>query len=294
MKTFIENYLKILGILLPIQIILLAFINNIKTYINTSIIFQNSPKIRFVLKWIVDKDNSEVMNLIMGLILLVIVIIYRFRFFKKLTLKINNNIVNIKVGDLFTVVDSIKVIPANEYFDTEVDNGIIAPDTLHGIAIDKITMSKDQLDSAIEKSLSDLDVNFVSNDNRIRGKINKYPIGTTIDVGSNYVFTALSRFNENNRAFLSDKGEYLEFLTKLWRNLDDIKNNRNISIPFFGTGNLNLVNEEFTYQEMLYTILISLKVSKLKSSHDKKIDIILTKNLMNQINLYELKNRFNL
>jgi hypothetical protein len=52
----------------------------------------------------------------------------------KANLKINNSTMEVKIGDIFSESD-FKVIAFNEYFDTQVDNKIIAESTLNGMYI---------------------------------------------------------------------------------------------------------------------------------------------------------------
>ena len=62
---------------------------------------------------------------------------------------------NIKIGDIFKE-EGMKVIPVNEYFDTEVDNVIISQTTLHGMYIKEYLKYNniESLNSKIEESLS--------------------------------------------------------------------------------------------------------------------------------------------
>lgn len=66
--------------------------------------------------------------LVLAIFLLLTALIRFFIFLKMKTgvhLKVNNNSVEVKVGDLFSC-DGWKVIPFNEYYDTTVDNIVIS------------------------------------------------------------------------------------------------------------------------------------------------------------------------
>ena len=55
-----------------------------------------------------------------------------------ISLTINNSTVEVKFGDLFSEESDWKSIAFNEYYDTIVDDEIIAQSTLNGIFINRI------------------------------------------------------------------------------------------------------------------------------------------------------------
>lgn len=76
---------------------------------------------------------------------------YQHRSYKT---KINGKLVTIKVGDLFAE-SGWKVIPFNEFFDTQVDDVIIAHSSLNGIMIDEHIEGKiEELNTAIRGAVS--------------------------------------------------------------------------------------------------------------------------------------------
>ena len=95
------------------------------------------------------------------------------------SLNINNSIVDIKVGDIFEQ-DSLKVIPFNEYFDTNIKDGIISDKTLNGMYILKYISDISALDKYIEE-YDNIDDNLLDvNNGRKKGKKKKYSLGTII------------------------------------------------------------------------------------------------------------------
>lgn len=65
-------------------------------------------------------------------------------------LKINGTDVTIKYGDIFTQ-PGIKVIAFNEYLDTQVDDKVIATNSLNGIYINQHSAGVEAIDKAIDE-----------------------------------------------------------------------------------------------------------------------------------------------
>lgn len=201
-------------------------------------------------------------------------------------LDIDGSIVEIKEGNIFKEED-LKVINFNEYFDTKVDNKIIAENTLNGQFIKKYVENIEELDNLIDQKLEKLDYNT----NRKDGKKKRYALGEIVEY-KDFLITSLSKFDDQNRANLTLK-EYIGFLMNFWNSLDVIYTNRNVSITIFGSGITRF--KEITYisdQELLEIIIWSFKISKVKFKYPTKISIIIPKEKINKINLYKIKGEF--
>lgn len=201
-------------------------------------------------------------------------------------LDIDGSIVEIKEGDIFKE-EGLKVINFNEYFDTKVDNKIIAENTLNGQFIKKYVENVEELDNLIDQKLEKLDYNT----NRKDGKKKRYALGEIVEY-KDFLITSLSKFDDQNRANLTLK-EYIGFLMNFWNSLDVIYANRNVSITIFGSGITRF--KEITYisdQELLEIIIWSFKISKVKFKYPTKISIIIPKEKINKINLYKIKEEF--
>lgn len=72
---------------------------------------------------------------------------------KSVTLKIRKTKIIIKEGDLFKESGK-KIIAFNEYFDTQVDDIVIAKDSLNGLFINNYIKNVDDLDKHISDYLS--------------------------------------------------------------------------------------------------------------------------------------------
>lgn len=228
------------------------------------------------------------------LFILVFIIYHTIRYFyyrnlKKLTIKIKNSTFNIKSGDVFEQ-HQLKVINFNEYFDTIVDNKIIAKNSLNGQFILNKVRDIKKLDSVISESLKD-SIKEINNE-RLNGKKIKYELGSIVEY-NDYLLTALTKFDNDNRANLSLR-DYLMFLMNFWDNLDKIYANRSVCITLFGSSSITRFKDtnDVTDQDLIEIILWSFKVSKIKFKYPTTITLVLTDDLLNKINLYELKERY--
>ena len=213
--------------------------------------------------------------------------VYNRFILKKINAKIGKVSLVVKSGDLFKE-EGLKVIPVNEYFDTQVDNNIISETTLHGIFVKRYIENNDEklkkLNIEISKQLKNIECDEVKE--RKSGKKKRYPIATTILI-EDYILTALSKFNDKNEAYLS-MPEYLEFLNKFWNEIDRIHNGRTINIPVIGTG-LARINPTLSYEEYLEQIIFSLKTSSITAG-ETKINIIIPEKKLSECSLAKLKN----
>ncbi len=245
----------------------------------------------------VEGDNKAIMAIMISVFFITIfIIIYLFEFFfnkyfiKEIKAQIGKVYLTIKVSDLFEE-EGLKVIPVNEYFDTQVDDKIISSKTLHGMFIKKYVGNDDcrikKLNSEINKQLKDIEYENVPE--RRYGKRKKYPIGTSILI-DDFILTALSKFNEENKAYLS-MPEYLEFLNKFWNEVNRIHNGRIVNVPVMGTG-LARINPTLSYQEFLEQIIFSLRTSSIITG-ETKINIIISSGKKQECSLSNLKNILN-
>lgn len=201
---------------------------------------------------------------------------------------INNSIVEVKAGDIFKE-PGLKAIAFNEYFDTLVDEKIISSTTLNGKFIkQKITDIK-SLDELIAND-THLQESIISQYNtRKNGKINKYKLGTILLYCEEYLITAFSRFDDQNRAILT-MPEYLEFLVNFWNEVDRVYSGRSIVIPLLGSGitrfrGYDMVND----QELLEILIWSFKISRIKFTYPAQVTIIIYPDKKDRISFFDLK-----
>lgn len=190
---------------------------------------------------------------------------------KKAKLLINNTEVNIYFGDIFKQ-DGKKVIAFNEYFDTQVDDVIIAKKSLNGQVLDKGYIDKDKFDSAVAEN-KELLTNGV-NSKRKMGKLQKYKLGQ-IQPFNDYYALAFTKFDSDNKANLSSI-EYSTCLLEMWRQLNKIYAQNVVNIPLLGSGITRIVDScNITNQELLEIMLQTLSISKMTFKEPSTINIVL-------------------
>jgi hypothetical protein len=193
----------------------------------------------------------------------------------------------IKTGDIFEE-DGLKVIAFNEYFDTQVDNRIISENTLNGKYINSKISDVNVLDNLINEDEHLVDKVISENDNRLHGKRKRYSLGTVF-LHEEYILTAFSKFDNENRAYLY-MNDYISFLINFWNEIDIIYAGRSIAIPLLGSGITRFKGfDSVTEQELLELLIWSFKVSRIKFTYPSKVSIIIHESKKDKINFYKLK-----
>lgn len=237
----------------------------------------------------IPSSNKQRIGVIFFVLFLVICISLwiKANYSTKMKLKINNSIVEIKVGDIFNE-KSLKVIAFNEYFDTQVDNKIISENTLNGMYIKQFINNIGELDNLINRN-EHLNKNILQYcQDRPHGKKNKYKLGS-IFMCDEYLLTAFSRFDDDNRAYLY-MDDYIDFLLNFWNEIDILYAGRSVSIPLLGSGITRFKQYDMVSEQELLEILIwSFKVSRIKFTYPSQVSIIIHDSKKDKINLYKLK-----
>ncbi|MGT2928973.1 macro domain-containing protein [Streptococcus dentasini] len=208
---------------------------------------------------------------------------------RQIDIKIGITTVVIKSGDIFKE-DGLKAIAFNEYFDTRVDDKIIAKKSLNGQFILNHIDDVDKLNSDIESD-DDLKNSIIGKEvKRKQGKTTKYKLGSSILIDDEYILTAFSRFNKNNQAELTIQ-EYVNFLLTFWNEINRLYAQRSVTVPVFGAGITRFKNgfEDIDINELLRIMIWTFKISKIKFAYPAKLTIIVHDDLLSQVNLYELK-----
>lgn len=237
--------------------------------------------------------NNKKIVLLLFIIISVLYYILEFlyaNFLTNITLNIQSSTFKIKKGNIFNE-KGLKVINFNEYFDTKVDNKVIANNSLNGIFINKFIDDVKELDKIIDVQLE----NAPGEENKTRkdGKKIKYELGTIVEYNDDYLLTALTKFDENNMANTNLK-DYLSFLMNFWNNLNIVFANRSVSITLFGSSSLSRFTDAYdiSEQQLIEIILWTFKISKIKFKYPTTISLILSNDLINKINLYEIKEMY--
>lgn len=201
---------------------------------------------------------------------------------------IDGSNVNIKCGDLFAE-DGLKTIAFNEYFDTVVDDKIISKKSLNGIFINKYFKGQTEvLDNFIVEKSDELDIINNQVNRRLGGKTVQYNL-STIFVYDDFILTAFSKFDEHNKATLT-MPEYIEFLINFWDRVNRVYAQKTVSVPIFGSGITRIKeHKNISDEDLLKIMLWTFKLSEMKFKHPAKLTIIIHKDKINQINLFNIK-----
>lgn len=218
---------------------------------------------------------------------------------KCVRLNINGTQVRVQEGDIFELFEKkpedrsgeICVIGVNDYYDTIVDDRIVAKKTLHGQYIMRIAEAQklEQLEQAIQTDeMLNKKGNYEQRPERSKGRKFRYSLGSLVEFEA-YVLAAFTKVDENNTAFLTAE-EYTGFWMRFWTNIDEIYAGRTINIPLMGAGVTRFKSGKPSKQELLETILWSLKISGFHNTYtDKQINIIICKSDINEIDFYHIQ-----
>ncbi|HIC8861877.1 TPA: macro domain-containing protein [Aeromonas hydrophila] len=208
----------------------------------------------------------------------------------KVRLKLGENLkVDVGFGDLFEK-DGIVVIPANDYFDTLVDEKIVSSNTIHGLFVKRFFSGNEkQLKRLISASLKNT-APIEINKERKQGNKLRYPLGTVASVphnGKKYYLVALTRFNENHRAEVT-KSEYQRVLCDLYDYIEQNSQGSRVNIPLIGGGHSGL---DLPKQKLLEFLLLSITFND-KLSLINGLEVVLHQGVKNETSLNIIQNYY--
>ncbi len=149
--------------------------------------------------------------------------------------------VEIRVGNLFSRrFDGALVVGSNATFDTSIEDGSIAPDSVQGQFTKRYFRdSVGDLDQRLGTSLAPVALRCThTRAGKAFGKCDEYDLGTMAKVeavGKTAYFVAISRLNENKVAE-SNLSEYLDALPVMWEGIRSRGGQDAIVCPVLGTG----------------------------------------------------------
>lgn len=210
----------------------------------------------------------------------------------KIDIDIEGSHVTIKVGDIFQQ-NGLKAIAFNEYFDTKVDNVVISENSLNGIYIKShLDIPVAELDNYIQTYGFEVIDAAGRNETRRFGKYSRYRIGT-ICVYKEYLLTAFSKFDENNKAQLT-MPEYLEFLINFWDKVNNIYAQKSVSTPIFGSGITRIKgHKNISDEDLLKIMLWTFRISEMRFKYPARLTIVIHKDKIDRINLLDIKSARN-
>jgi hypothetical protein len=217
----------------------------------------------------------------------------------KLTLTTGNSTIEIREGNIFDAqyfsnTDFIKVFSFNEYFDTQVDNEIISKQSLNGQVLNRLgeVNSHVPLDKRMVDNKHLQRMQLSRNTERRNGKQLKYRLGTIFKYSDDIFFTALTHFDENNRAELTIQ-DYVRFLVNFWDEIDEFYAGRTVIVTLFGSGITRLEKDMYTNQQILQIILWTFNLRRIKFKKPAKFLILLDQTTNREINYFQVRRDFN-
>lgn len=232
-----------------------------------------------------------------GCFLVIIFLVYvmlwlRSNDLEEVDLDIEGSNVTVKKGDLFEQ-PGFKVIAFNEYFDTQVDDKIISRQSLNGIFItERLGVPVAELDKHIKNYPFDDDEIPCENTARKTGKKLQFSIGT-VCVYNDYLLTAFSKFDEENRAWLTMPA-YLGFLVNFWDRVNRVYAQKSVSVPIFGSGITRIKeHRNISDEDLLKMMLWTFRISEMRFKYPAKLTIVIHAGKMDKINLLDIKSARN-
>ena len=207
---------------------------------------------------------------------------------KSLSLEINEILkVNIKVGDLFSYPNHLIVIPVNEYFDTLVDNRVIAKSSIHGQFIERYFSDSNEAQNIIQVELAKLHNPQIAIVHRSSGlPQKKYELGTAISIereGIKFLLVAFTHFDNNNCAYL-EANEIQSVVNKTYNSIRSHANGLPVAMPILGTG---LAKIAITPKRMLQYLLLNLEIS-MPDQRPSEVNFVIYSKDKNKYNLSQL------
>lgn len=235
-----------------------------------------------------DDCSTKIIAAVCFILLLVILYIIVFIYSNKrktVKLEINHTTINVMTGDIFNQ-EGLKVIPFNEYFDTVVDDMLISSNTLNGKYLLNCVDNVKELDEKISADKRLRNLSTLTDNKRVCGKATKYPLGT-IFKNKDYLLLAFSKFDSDNRAFLS-KNDIISCLLNMWNEIDILYAGHSINIPLLGSGITRFRDVTLSDQELLEILIISYKLSGVQLKNHANINIVIYKDNIDDINFFKL------
>jgi hypothetical protein len=223
-----------------------------------------------------------------GLILcsLLIAILLNFpRLSVSCSLSSPNTTIEIKVGDLFDESGHL-VIGANDVFDTELGE-IIKSSSVQGQFLKRVYISdQKRLDTEID--IESLKVNRTREPNKKKGKSWRYPIGTTLVLGSpdKRFFLNAYGFMGNDLRVVSTADDIWYSLSCLWEKVRLKGHGLAISIPVIGS---DLARTNLPRMALIKLVIISFIAASKKDFVTKKLTVVIYPKDLGSVDLYELE-----
>lgn len=200
-----------------------------------------------------------------------------------------NLTIEVSFGDLFEVPGH-KVVPANEFFDTEIGQPVERA-SLHGqLIVKKFNGNSNELSDLIDVDLRGVDHEVV--DRPKGGRTAKYAIGTTavVEQGDEKIFLpALTRTNIDTFEVSADVPTLWVSLEGLWKAVRARAGGQPLAVPLVGSG---LARMNLGVSQLLDLLLMSLVNASREQRLSSKVRIVLWEPDHGEIDLESLLSRW--
>jgi hypothetical protein len=195
--------------------------------------------------------------------------------------------IEIKIGNLFDQPGHL-VIGFNDAFDTELGE-IIKPSSVQGQFLQKVYGSdRSRIDADIAHALQAYSHLRTEETNKKLGKTWRYPIGTTIALGSHdkrYFLTAYG-YMTNDITVQSNADFVWQSLSKLWQEIRLKGHSIDVSIPIVGA---DLARTGLPRMALAKLIITSFIVASKEKFITRKLTLMIYPRDIDSIDLYELE-----
>lgn len=180
--------------------------------------------------------------------------------------------VEVKIGDLFDESGHL-VIGLNDVFDTELGE-VIKPSSIQGQFLTRIYQGdQKRLDIEIDLALKTLQVDRIRELNKRKGKQWRYPIGTTLTLGSpdRRYFLSAYGYMRNDLKVESTADDIWQSLSFLWEQVRVKGHGLPIAIPVIGS---DLARTNLPRMALIKLIVISFVAASKKDFITTKLSLI--------------------
>ena len=221
--------------------------------------------------------------------LLVSFVIWLFKGYKyknKIELKVGNNDVTIRKGDIFKE-NAWRVIPVDSRVETRVDDRIISKNSLQGKLIQKYN-DIEGIMAAVENEAINLNVKKVDKESNY-----SFEYGTVIPYRNKDDKYLLVVINKLDKSFLARTtlAQYEITLLTMWDEISKVYEGFDVSLPIIGNGITRFVDGRDDTGNLLRCMLCTLNTSGVHLQ--SRITIILYEEDNKKLPLYEYKDIYN-
>jgi len=219
---------------------------------------------------------------------LVIAVIQRFpRTVVCQALSSPDSVVEIKIGDLFDEPGHL-VIGANDVFDTELGE-VIKPSSVQGQFLTRVYGNDhSRLDADINTALQGYKAQRIQESNKKKGKTWRYPIGTTLALGSpdkRYFWSAYGYMGNDLR--IQSNADYIwNSLSRLWEEVRQKGHGIEVAIPVIGA---DLARTNLPRMTLAKLIIMSFVVASKKDFVSRKLTLVIYPRDLENTDFYDLE-----